>query len=309
MSEEQIDFNKFIRSNRKKKSEPRRVTISKYQTSTRFDFGKLKAALDNCLLKSNDEFGIIKLTYLEEENTARALFGLVGEITFRKVNHSSREIDEYTMEGVLKKTFLVEYYKQPDGNIGFFTYGDPKYFNKVQEKHKYGFSESIKAELVEFGYEKTRDVCLKFKTTLQSIRYKPNGQEYYGDTDSATVENKRKLSGWKSLDCKAGIIKEILSNDNILLDDFQGTIEVDSPFFNNEKHGAEFKLSQKGTITLFLPELKISSMNVDDTDFENKLYDVVKATYKRIIGEDWLNNSYNETSSVEQTIMDFITGV
>lgn len=306
MREEKIDFNKSIRSNRKKKSEPRQVTVSKYQTSTRFDFDKLKTALDNCLLKSNDEFGIIKLTYLEENNTARALFGLVGEMIFRKVNYLSREIDEYTMEGVLKKTFLVEYYKQSDSNIGFFTYGDPKYFNKAQEKHKYGFSQSIEAELVEFGYEKTRDVFLENKTTLQSIRYKPNGQEYYGDTDYATVENKRKHNGWKRLDCNAEIIKEILSNKSILLDDFRGTIEVENPFFKDGKHGAEFKLSQKGTLTLFLPELKLSHTSINDIEFENKLYDIVKATYKRIIGEDWLNNSYNETSSIEQIAMDFI---
>jgi hypothetical protein len=309
MSEEKIDFNKFIRSNRKKKSEPRQVTVSKYQTFTRFDFGKLKTALDKCFLKSNEEFGIINLTYLEEENTARALFGLVGELTFRKVNYLSRKIDEYIMDGILKKTFLVEYFKQPDGNIGFFTYGDPKYFKKVQEKHKVGFDKPIEAELTEFGYEKTREVCLNFNTTLKSIRYEPNNHKYYGNTDSAAVENKRKHGGRKNLDYNAEIIKEILSNENILLDDFEGTIEINDPSVKNRKYVVEFKLSQKGTITLFLPELKLSSVSIDDIEFENKLYDVVKTTYKNIVGEEWLNSSSIETLSPEQAIIGFINGV
>lgn len=284
--QEDLDFNRYIQKDKKKKSDPRQVTICKYKTSENFDNQLLNKVIKKCYLKANDEFGIIKES-IDDDKKMRALFALIGEITFRIANISNRTIDNYTMQGVLKRSFLVEYYEQENNKLGFFTYGDSKLFNKVQEKHKIGFGKSIDAELVEFGYDRTRDICLNFNNVLKLIRYEPHGQEDYGNTDLATLK-KTNAHGEKTLDNKAKIVEEILSNKNIFLDAFEGYIDSVDPEITTEK--IRFKLSKTGTITLFLPELKLSRYTfLDEIDAENKLYDFVKKTYIQIVDEDWIS--------------------
>jgi hypothetical protein len=299
--QEYLDFNQYIQLNKKARSEPKQVTVCKYKTNENFNIQLLSKAIKQCYLKANDEFGIIKES-ISDDKKMRALFALIGETTFRRANITNRSIDNYVMQGALKCSFLVEYYEQENNKLGFFTYGDSKYFNKVQEKHKIGFGKSIDAELVEFGYDRTRDICLKFKNALKLVRYEPHGQEDYGNTDSATLK-KTNTYGKKTLDNQAKIVKDVLFNKDISLDTFEGYIDSIDPKITTKN--IHFKLSKTGSITLFLPELKLSNAKwLTEIEAENKLYDFVKKSYTQIISEDWISMSGNVQPAQQEIDID-----
>jgi len=317
----EIDFNEFISLERKQKTSgiERQITISRYATALDFNFEAVHEAIQRCKIRTNDDFGVIQVrTSKDNESTTktdssivelnigsewiRALFGVIGETSFRRLNFESWHIDEYVIRGILKETFLVEYYQQ-NGKLWFLTYGGSKDSNKIEIKHKMGFKDPLRAEAIESDYETVRETCLSFKDRLSNITYVPKGQPDYGDADSASLKTKHK----KTLNTNAKLIREILQKPEILLREFEAWHTIKSDFIEEEIR-LKFKFSKTGRVTLYVPEIPFIK-SLSQIDFEDRFYTIIRGTYAEITAGWECTPASNLAENSEQLLMGFVEDV
>jgi len=321
-SKRELDFNEFISLERKQKSSgiKRQVTISKYATVLNFNFEKIIEAIRHCKIRKNDDFGVIDIRDSKEHELVakesditelnvgtewiRALFGVIGENSFRRLNHENLHIEQYIMKEVLKETFLVEYFQQ-GGNLCFLTYGGSENYKKIEQKHKIGFGKDLNAEPIEFEYDKVRQICLSFKEELSSIDYIPKGQPDYGDADLASLKTKQK----KFLKSDAKLIKETLEKPEILIQNFEAWHSIENHFFGKEIR-LKFKFSKNGHVTIYIPEM-LFKKHLPEIDFENTFYDIIRGAYAEITDWEYLptNSHPFQKNTGDQLLIDFIENI
>lgn len=311
------DFNEFISLERKQKSSgiKRTVTISKYATALPFNFENIMEAIRRCQIRKHEDFGIINIrdsknsdlskkeSKITEMNVGtewiRGLFGVIGEIPFRRLDYETLHIEQYILKGMLKETFLVEYYQQ-GGHLCFLTYGGSDKSNKIEQKHKIGFGKELNAEPIEFEYDKVREICLSFKEQLSSIDYIPKGQPDYGDADLASLKTKQK----KILKFDAKLIRETLEKPEILIQNFEAWHSIENHFFGKEIR-LKFKFSKNGHITIYVPEISFKKY-LPEIEFENIFYDIIRSAYAEITDWEYLPTNDYQQKNTEQLLLDFI---
>ena len=297
----EINFNEFISFGQKKNNSgvKRQITICNYATELKFDFREILQAVHNCRIRRNEEFGVINIrnseylikednNYITELDTGkewvRALFGIIGDIPFQRLDDSLSNIEQYIIKGMLKDTFLIEYYQQ-SGNLCFLTYGGSDKSSKIEQKHAIGFKECLNSELVEFENDTVREICLSFKKELSSLEYFPEGQPDYGDARSATLKAKPK----KILKSDAKLIRETLENPKIIINNFEANYILENDFFTKAIK-MNFKFSRSGSVTIHVPEVSFQKY-LPEIDFENKFYEIIRSVYSKIT--DWKYTKQN----------------
>jgi hypothetical protein len=212
----------------------------------------------------------------------RALFGLIGDGYFRWLDSETRDIYEYAIRGVLKETFLTEYYANASKELEFLTYGGSQHEAQITTKHERCFGLSLHAQLMEFDYDFVRSICLKpeFKYTLKRIVYLPRGRADYGTVEKAFMQSKYR----NVIDPDAERVKDILEDPDVLIDEFTARLVI-STSETRSSITIRFDFTKRGRITLYLPEIEFWKQ-MSQIEFENRFYDIVRMAYFRITGLD-----------------------
>ena len=149
-----LDFQQIIKPQRKPNIDVgRQITVTHYRTRIGFDSEMIESALQKCKLRPSDDIGMINLRSLREnsepgnkttedgtidldvgQDWVRSLFGIIGEKGFRWLDLKTRNIYEYIITGTLNETFLVEFYRNIDNEVRFFTYGGSRYGDRINRK-------------------------------------------------------------------------------------------------------------------------------------------------------------------------------
>jgi hypothetical protein len=184
------------------------------------------------------------------------------------------------INGILSETFMTEYYRNPQNELEFLTYGGTQHEARIKAKHQTCFRLNLRTDMIEFDPDVVRQVCLRpeFKLSLKRIGYLPLGEAGYGTVDRSSMQTKYA----NTIDTSAERVQEILTNPKIFIEEFSSRFTLPDPSVR-EPITIRFDFLKRGRVTLYLPKIDFYKP-LSDVELERKFYEIVRNAYIYITG-------------------------